>query len=102
MSAIRRLLARHADTPTLIIGMYVEQIKQMDEELSIPILTGGTPQPTRDALYAEFRAGRLRRPVVRKIASFSRVPLEIKMTIKTTCASCSELTRYEAPQSDAL
>ena len=49
----------------------VEQIKQMAEELNIPILTGGTPQTTRDAIYAEFKAGRLRRLVVSKIANFS-------------------------------
>ena len=71
LDVVRRLLARHANTPTLIIGMYVEQIKQMAEELNIPILTGGTPQTTRDAIYAEFKAGRLRRLVVSKIANFS-------------------------------
>ena len=71
LEVVRRLLGRHADTPTLIIGMYVEQIKQMAEELNIPILTGGTPQTTRDAIYAEFKAGRLRRLVVSKIANFS-------------------------------
>src|SRR5439155_1608270 len=54
LHVVRRLLARHADTPALIIGMYVEQIKQMAEELRIPILTGATPQKIRDALYAEF------------------------------------------------
>src|ERR1035437_6047793 len=71
LKVVRRLLERHADTPTLIIGMYVEQIKQMAEELNIPILTGSTPQKTRDAVYAEFKAGRLRQLVVSKIANFS-------------------------------
>jgi len=71
LKVVRRLLKRHADTPTLIIGMYVEQIKQMAEELKIPILTGSTPQRTRDGVYAEFKAGRLRQLVVSKIANFS-------------------------------
>lgn len=62
---------RHADTPTLIIGMYVEQIQKLAEELGIPILTGSTPQARRDAVYAEFKAGRLRQLVVSKIANFS-------------------------------
>jgi DNA excision repair protein ERCC-3 len=71
LEVVRRLLERHADTPTLIIGMYVEQIKQMAEELTIPILTGSTPQKSRGAIYAEFKAGRLRQLVVSKIANFS-------------------------------
>jgi DNA excision repair protein ERCC-3 len=71
LKVVRRLLERHADTPTLIIGMYVEQIKQMAEELNIPILTGSTPQKVRDGVYADFKAGRLRQLVVSKIANFS-------------------------------
>ena len=68
---MRRLLQRHADTATLIIGMYVEQIQKLAEELNIPILTGSTPQRKRDEIYAKFRAGRLRQLVVSKIANFS-------------------------------
>ena len=71
LEVVRRLLERHADTPTLIIGMYVEQIENLAGELGIPILTGSTPQARRDALYAEFKAGRLRQLVVSKIANFS-------------------------------
>lgn len=71
ISVVRRVLERHADTPALIIGMYVEQVSQMAEELNIPILTGSTPQSTRDAVYANFKAGRLRQLVVSKIANFS-------------------------------
>jgi DNA excision repair protein ERCC-3 len=71
IEVVRRLLQRHADTPTLIIGMYVGQIQKLAEELNIPILTGGTPQRKRDEIYAEFKAGRLRQLVVSKIANFS-------------------------------
>ena len=71
LEVVRRLLHRHADTSTLIIGMYVGQIQKLAEELNIPILTGGTPQRKRDEIYAEFKAGRLRQLVVSKIANFS-------------------------------
>ena len=70
LKVVRRLLKRHADTPTFIIGMYVEQIKQMAEELNIPILTGSTPQKVRDGVYADIKAGRLWQLVVSKIANF--------------------------------
>jgi len=71
LEVVRCLLQRHADTPTLIIGMYVEQIQKLAEELNIPILMGSTPQRKRDEIYAEFKAGRLRQLVVSKIANFS-------------------------------
>jgi DNA excision repair protein ERCC-3 len=71
LKVVRRLLRRHADTPALIIGMYVEQVQKMARELNIPILTGSTPQAKRDAIYADFKAGRLRQLVVSKIANFS-------------------------------
>jgi DNA excision repair protein ERCC-3 len=71
LKVVQRLLERHADTPTLIIGMYVEQVENLAGELGIPILTGSTPQARRDALYTQFKAGRLRQLVVSKIANFS-------------------------------
>jgi hypothetical protein len=48
LKVVRRLLERHADTPTLIIGMYIEQVENLAGELGIPILTGSTPQARRE------------------------------------------------------
>ena len=68
---VRQLLERHRDVPVLIIGMYVEQVQSFARELGLPLLTGTTPQPKRDAVYARFRRGELRALVVSKIANFS-------------------------------
>jgi DNA excision repair protein ERCC-3 len=70
-AAVRELLARHPGEPTLIIGMYVEQIKQIAAELGVPVLTGTTAQRKRDALYEEFKAGRIGVLAVSKIANFA-------------------------------
>lgn len=70
-AAVRELLARHPGEPTLIIGMYVEQIKQIADELGVPVLTGTTAQRKRDALYEEFKAGRIGVLAVSKIANFA-------------------------------
>jgi len=70
-AAVRELLARHPTEPTLIIGMYVEQIKQIADELGVPVLTGTTAQRKRGALYEEFKAGRIGVLAVSKIANFA-------------------------------
>lgn len=68
---VRKLLAQHADEPTLIIGMYVEQIKQIADELQVPVITGSTSQRRRDELYEQFKSGRLRVLAVSKVANFA-------------------------------
>ena len=51
--------------------MYVEQIKQIAAELDIPVLTGTTAQRKRDAIYDDFKAGRIGVLAVWKIANFA-------------------------------
>jgi DNA excision repair protein ERCC-3 len=71
LTAVREILDRHPNEPTLIIGMYVEQIKQIAAELGIPVLTGTTAQRKRDAIYEDFKAGRIGVLAVSKIANFA-------------------------------
>ncbi len=71
MDAIRAILARHPHEPTLIIGLYVEQVLAISESLGIPHLIGSTGQRRREQLYADFRAGTLRALAVSKVANSS-------------------------------
>ena len=71
VAVVRRLLDHHADGPALIIGMYVDQLKELALELDVPVLTGATGQRKREALYTDFRAGKLRVLVVSKVANFA-------------------------------
>ena len=68
---VRRILAAHADEPTLVIGMYVDQVQRLAASLGAPVLTGSTPQKKRDELFADFRAGKIRVLVVSKVANFA-------------------------------
>ncbi len=68
---VRKILARHAQEPTLIIGMYVDQVKSVANALNIPSLTGATSQKKRDKLFADFREGRLPVLAVSKVANFA-------------------------------
>jgi len=68
---VRHLLRFHAEEPTLIIGMYVEQIQEIARDLDVAVITGSTPQWKRDKLYAEFRGGQRRLLAVTKVANFA-------------------------------
>lgn len=68
---VRQLLDRHKDDHVLIIGMYVDQVKETAARLGIPVLTGSTSQRRRDKLYTDFKEGRLGALAVSKVANFA-------------------------------
>jgi len=68
---VERILERHAGRPALVIGTYVEQLERIAARLGLPCVTGATPQQRRDALYADFRAGRIPALVVSKVANYA-------------------------------
>ena len=68
---VKQILAEHPDEPALVMAMYVDQIKQLADDIGVPVLTGSTSQRRRDALYADFKAGRLRVLAVSKVANFA-------------------------------
>ncbi len=68
---VRRILELHPGEPALVIGMYLDQLKEIARELDVPVLTGSTGQTVRDRLYADFRAGRIPVLAVSKVANFA-------------------------------
>jgi len=68
---VQQLLARHPGAPALIIGQYLEQIKQIAEACAAPLITGKTPQRERERLYALFRTGELSLLVLSKVGNFA-------------------------------
>ncbi|MDB4913946.1 MAG: UvsW helicase [Gemmatimonadetes bacterium] len=68
---VRDILAKHPDEPALIIGMYVDQLAVLADELDTPLITGTTPQPRRDQLYGDFKSGKLKALIVSKVANFA-------------------------------
>ncbi|MGC9399886.1 MAG: DNA repair helicase XPB [Anaerolineae bacterium] len=65
------LLHYHQDDHILIIGMYLDQLRQVAERYDLPLITGKTPNRERESLYAAFREGKIKRLVVSKVANFS-------------------------------
>ncbi len=70
-NVIQQLLSYHNNESVLIIGQYLSQLQQMAETLSLPLITGQTPQDEREILYAKFKSGKIRIIIVSSVANFS-------------------------------
>lgn len=68
---VRSILDLHASEPTLIIGVYLSQLREVADMLGAPLITGSMPQERRDELFDEFRAGRIRTLVLSKVGNFA-------------------------------
>ena len=65
------LVKRCHDDKILVIGQYLAQLEEIARLLNAPLITGKTPNDERDAIYADFRANRIRVLVVSKVANFA-------------------------------
>jgi DNA excision repair protein ERCC-3 len=103
---VTELLALHPHDPTLIIGTYVDQIEQLADDLDIPMITGDTPVATREELYAAFRAGKITRLIVSKVANFSldlpeaSVAIQISGSFGSRQEEAQRLGRILRPKAD--
>ncbi|QOY34349.1 DNA repair helicase XPB [Anaerobacillus isosaccharinicus] len=71
IEVIKKLLQKHEQQPTLIIGQYIDQLAEVAEKLQLPMITGKTPQKERELLYEKFRQGEIGVLVVSKVANFA-------------------------------
>jgi DNA excision repair protein ERCC-3 len=69
--AVRELVANHPDDPILVIGQFLDQLGRLAKELDAPLITGRTPNPERERIYSDFKAGKSRVIVVSKVANFA-------------------------------
>jgi DNA excision repair protein ERCC-3 len=71
LDVVRKLLERHKNEPTLIIGQYLGQLKLLSELTGAPVISGEVPHEERERLYAAFKGGSLRVLIVSKVANFA-------------------------------
>ncbi|MGH8929941.1 MAG: DNA repair helicase XPB [Egibacteraceae bacterium] len=71
LPVLDRLVAEHTADRVLVIGQYLDQLKEVAARLDAPLVTGQTSQATREERFAQFRDGDLRLLVVSKVANFS-------------------------------
>ena len=68
---IEALLAKHKGESILIIGQYLDQLKEVQKHFGFPLITGSTSNSRRDELYASFREGKEKVIIVSKVANFA-------------------------------
>jgi len=106
LDTVEKLIARHVGEQIVIIGMYIQQLKKIAALLDAPILTGSTSQVKRDAVFADFRGGRIRALVVSKIANFAvdlpdaSVAIQISGNFGSRQEEAQRLGRILRPKAD--
>ncbi len=103
---VRALVARHADDQVLIIGQYLDQLKELSVLLDAPLLTGRTLNAQRQKLYEAFRRGEIKQLVVSKVANFAidlpdaNVAIQVSGTFGSRQEEAQRLGRLLRPKAD--
>jgi DNA excision repair protein ERCC-3 len=103
---VRKILARHAGEPTLVIGAYLDQLEMLGAELDAPIIQGSTRNAERERLFDLFRKGEIRTLVVSKVANFSidlpeaSVAVQVSGTFGSRQEEAQRLGRLLRPKED--
>lgn len=103
---VRRLVRRHAGEGTLIIGHYLDQLRDLAARLDAPLVSGETPQEERERLFARFRAGELRLLLLSRVGNAAldlpeaRVAIEVSGNFGSRQEEAQRLGRLLRPKSD--
>lgn len=71
LNLTQALCQKHLGDHVLVIGQYIEQLREFARVLDAPLITGQTRTERREKLYESFRSGETRLLVVSKVANFS-------------------------------
>ncbi|MEO7132232.1 MAG: DNA repair helicase XPB [Dermatophilaceae bacterium] len=106
LPVIEKLVQRHTDEPTLVIGQYLDQLHEVAELLHAEVITGETTVKERQRLYEAFRTGEISTLVVSKVANFSidlpeaSVAIQISGTFGSRQEEAQRLGRVLRPKGD--
>lgn len=106
IQVIRDILSHHKGAPTLIIGVYLDQLEEIGIELNTPVITGATKTAERERLFDAFRKGDISTLVVSKVANFSidlpeaAVAIQVSGTFRSRQEEAQRLGRLLRPKED--
>ena len=106
VAVVQRLIERHPEGRILVIGQYIDQLKELTRHLRVPLITGKTPNAERERLYGAFRDGAERILVVSKVGNFAidlpdaNVAIQISGTFGSRQEEAQRLGRILRPKSD--
>jgi DNA excision repair protein ERCC-3 len=106
LEIIKRLLAHHANDNVLVIGMYLDQLKEIADEVGAPLITGKTSNDERQRLYTAFKKGEEKTLIVSKVANFAldlpdaNVAIQVSGTFGSRQEEAQRLGRILRPKTD--
>lgn len=106
MKSLDELVKRHKEDNVLIIGTYLDQLKDISRHFKAPLITGETPARERDVLFDKFRKGTIKLLVVSKVANFSidlpdaNVAIQVSGSFGSRQEEAQRLGRILRPKKD--
>ncbi|MGY5853697.1 MAG: DEAD/DEAH box helicase [Candidatus Thorarchaeota archaeon] len=106
LELIKELVEYHVKDNMLIIGMYLDQLKIIADDLQAPLITGKTHNRDRERLYNAFREGEIKILVVSKVANFAldlpdaNVAIQVSGTFGSRQEEAQRLGRILRPKTD--
>jgi len=71
INAVERILEQHPEGRVLVIGYYLDSLREVAEEFGFPLITGETPLKERQQTYEQFRKGEIDAIVLSKVGNYS-------------------------------
>ncbi len=102
---VAELLDRYHDQRVIVIGQYLDQLRQIAKRFDLPMITGSTPNSEREVLYNKFRAGEVRHLVLSKVGNFAidlpdaNVLIQVSGTFGSRQEEAQRLGRILRPKS---
>ncbi|MES2643802.1 MAG: DNA repair helicase XPB [Myxococcota bacterium] len=106
MKVLDDLVKKHQDDNVLIIGTYLDQLKDIARRFKAPLITGETPAAQREDLFGKFRDGRIKLLIVSKVANFSidlpdaNVAIQVSGSFGSRQEEAQRLGRILRPKKD--
>ncbi len=101
---VRQLIEQHISDQVLVIGQYIDQLKEIATQLNAPLIMGQTTNIERGKLYDQFRRGEVKLLVVSKVANFAidlpdaNVAIQISGTFGSRQEEAQRLGRILRPK----
>ncbi|MBN1484096.1 MAG: DEAD/DEAH box helicase [Chloroflexia bacterium] len=108
LDVLDEILAKHPDDHLLIIGMYLDQLQQVQKRYGYPLITGKTAVRERRKLYERFRQGEIQRLIVSKVGNFAidlpdaSVMIQVSGTFGSRQEEAQRMGRILRPKKNGL
>lgn len=105
MRVVEELLERHPNDQILVIGQYLDQLRDIRDRFDAPLITGQTPNNKRRSIFEDFRRGRIHCLIVSKVANFAidlpdaNVAIQVSGTFGSRQEEAQRLGRILRPKS---